>query len=189
MAAREIVAERMAQFLLKNATVAPLPQAGEGSCETASKQLLTGDPSLDGGFWLAEWFFFGENDGADAQKGQIMLKPVLRTIVNPGTSLLNLHTAGETLEATGGHVFWVSGQGWVKARQLQPKMRLHTLQGTVDLASIEAGGQQDTYNLVVADFHTYFVGRQRILTHDNTIRKPTNCVVSGLAAHIAAKSP
>ena len=125
----------------------------------------------------------------DCDSGQIMLKPVLKTIVNPGKPLFRLGTVIETLEVTGGHVFWVSGQGWVKARQLQPEMRLHTLKGTTDLASIEPGGTQDTYNLVVADFHTYFVGKQRILTHDNTIRKPTNCVVPGLAAHVATNCP
>jgi hypothetical protein len=125
----------------------------------------------------------------DCQSGQIMLKPVLKTIVNPKTPLFSLHTVGETLEVTGGHVFWVSGQGWVKARELQPQMRLHTLKGTVDLESVEPGGKQDTYNLVVADFHTYFAGTEKILTHDNTIRKPTNCVVPGLAAHVADASP
>jgi hypothetical protein len=33
---------------------------------------------------------------------------------------------------------------------------------------------------VVADFHTYFVGEAKILSHDNTIRQPTNAVVPGL---------
>ena len=85
-------------------------------------------------------------------------------------------------------MFWVSGKGWLKARELQPEMRFHTLKGTVRLDRVEPAAKQDTYNLVVADFHTYFVGRQKLLTHDNTIRKPTNCVVPGLAAHVAAEA-
>jgi hypothetical protein len=121
----------------------------------------------------------------DCETGEIMLKPVLKTIINPGKEIFRLHTKHETLEVTGGHVFWVSGKGWIKARQLQPEMRFHTLKGTVDLTKIEQHGKQDTYNLVVADFHSYFVGKEKILTHDNTIRKPTNCVVPGLAAHAA----
>jgi hypothetical protein len=32
----------------------------------------------------------------------------------------------------------------------------------------------------VADFHTYFVGDGRILSHDNTPRNPTNSIVPGL---------
>ena len=118
-----------------------------------------------------------------------MLKPVLKTIINPGKDIFRLRTKGETLEVTGGHVFWVSGKGWIKARQLELEMRFHTLKGTVDLTGVEQRGKQDTYNLVVADFHSYFVGKQKILTHDNTIRKPTNCVVPGLAAHAAVAYP
>ena len=125
----------------------------------------------------------------DCDTGELMLKPVLKTIVNPGKDIFHLRTKNETLEVTGGHVFWVSGKGWIKARQLEPEMRFHTLKGTVDLTGVEQRGKQDTYNLVVADFHSYFVGKQKILTHDNTIRKPTNCVVPGLAAHAAAAYP
>ena len=36
------------------------------------------------------------------------------------------------------------------------------------------------YNLVVADFHTYFVGHSKILSHDNTVRDATDAVVPGL---------
>ena len=122
----------------------------------------------------------------DCETGELMLKPVLKTIINPGKQIFRLRTKHETLEVTGGHVFWVSGKGWIKARQLQPGMRLHTLKGTVTLIDVDQHGKQDTYNLIVADFHSYFVGKDRILTHDNTIRKPTDCVVPGLTAHAAA---
>ena len=118
-----------------------------------------------------------------------MLKPVLKTIINPGKEIFRLRTKNETLEVTGGHVFWVSGKGWIKARQLQPAMRLHTLKGTVDLLAVDRHGKQDTYNLVVADFHSYFVGKEKILTHDNTIRSPTDCIVPGLTAHAATTYP
>jgi hypothetical protein len=118
----------------------------------------------------------------DCESGCLALKPVLKTTVNPGAPLVRLRTAGETLDVTGGHVFWISGHGWIKARELQPEIRFHTLEGTVDLASIESGDRQKTYNLVVADFHTYFVGKEKILTHDITIRKPTDRIVPGLAS-------
>ncbi|GAF79892.1 unnamed protein product, partial [marine sediment metagenome] len=29
-------------------------------------------------------------------------------------------------------------------------------------------------------FHTYFVGKTKILSHDNTIREPTDALVPGL---------
>jgi hypothetical protein len=51
----------------------------------------------------------------------------------------------------------------------------------VEVQSVEPSGEKETYNLVVADFHSYFAGDARVLTHDNTIRKPTNRIVPGLA--------
>jgi len=58
---------------------------------------------------------------------------------------------------------------------------LHCATGTVqvsDVVPIEKPAQ--TYNLVVADFNTYFVGPEKILVHDVTERKPTHNIVPGL---------
>ena len=37
------------------------------------------------------------------------------------------------------------------------------------------------YNLIVADFDSYFVGDRGILVHDNTPRRPTAAILPGLA--------
>jgi hypothetical protein len=162
-------------------TVAQAPPLRAYSCLVAGTPVLT-----ELGPVAVEQIRVGDRVLAcDPDTGQIMLKPVLKTIVNPGKPTFYLHTADDKLQVTGGHVFWVAGQGWIKARLLRPDMRFHTLTGTVDLVRIESGEKQDTYNLVVADFHTYFVGKDKILTHDNTIRKPTNCVVPGLTGRAA----
>ena len=84
------------------------------------------------------------------------------------------------IHCSGGHPFWVSGEGWVKARDLKPNARLHAVDGTRAIGSIKQTGFEPTYNLIVADFHTYFVGQGKILSHDNTIREPTEAVVPGL---------
>ena len=117
----------------------------------------------------------------NCETGEIALKPVVRTIINRQKATFRLRTASDTLETTGGHLFWVAGQGWTRARMLKSEMRFHTLTGTVDLASVKPGDKQDAFNLVVADFHGYFVGKEKIFTHDNTVQKPTNCIVPGLA--------
>jgi hypothetical protein len=122
----------------------------------------------------------------DVDTGCLALKPVLKTTVRPKVDLLKVETDGERIEATGGHAFWVAGTGWIKARELEPGMRLHTITGTARVESVEDSGPQEPRNLVVADFHTYFAGEGRILTHDNTMRQPTNAVVPGLAAASAA---
>ena len=71
------------------------------------------------------------------------------------------------------------------ARDLAVGDRLHTLSGGV---AVEKTGKppaaeeevQSAHNLIVADFHTYFVGERGILVHDNTMRKPIAAEVPGL---------
>jgi intein/homing endonuclease len=84
------------------------------------------------------------------------------------------------MRTTGGHPFWVAGQGWVKASDLRPGMRLHSVSGSVDVDSAGPDNSAETYNLVVADYHTYFAGQEFALTHDNTIRRATNAILPGL---------
>ena len=42
------------------------------------------------------------------------------------------------------------------------------------------GPKVKTYNLVVADWNTYFVGRGKLLVHDITLPGPTTTEVPGL---------
>ncbi|MFH1921363.1 MAG: polymorphic toxin-type HINT domain-containing protein [Planctomycetota bacterium] len=114
--------------------------------------------------------------------GELAYKPVLRTTVRPPDRLVKLVFGGEALQSTGGHPFWVAGEGWIKARNLKPGSRLHTVDGTSEVWSVHPTGTEETYNLIVADFHTYFVGKTKILSHDNTIREPTDALVPGLVS-------
>jgi hypothetical protein len=95
--------------------------------------------------------------------------------------VFKVHTSGQALQCTGGHLFWVAGEGWTKARNLQSGQTLHCATGTVQVSDVEPAQPQRTYNLVVADFDTYFVGPEKILTHDVTERRPTGSMVPGLA--------
>lgn len=115
------------------------------------------------------------------QTGELAYKPVLRTTVRSPTTLIKLHLGQEVIQCSGGHPFWVCGQGWLKARDLKAGMLLHTVRGTVEISQVEETGFAQTFNLVVADFHSYFVGAQMVFSHDNTIRKSTNMLVPGLA--------
>jgi len=114
------------------------------------------------------------------ETGELTYKSVLRTTECPPEHLVKLQVNGESIQCSGGHPFWVSGNGWVKARHLQPDALLHTVIGVHRVESVEHTGFEATYNLMVADFHTYFVGARKILTHENTIRVPTDAVVPGL---------
>jgi hypothetical protein len=112
--------------------------------------------------------------------GELNYRPVLRTTHRAPEPLIRLNVHGEQITASGGHVFWVSGEGWVKGRQLAAGMPLHRSQGTAVIDYLEPADPVATYNLVVADFHTFFVGDAQILTHDNTIREATDRIVPGL---------
>jgi hypothetical protein len=59
-------------------------------------------------------------------------------------------------------------------------MDVHCLRGALANQVTSIGDKAETYNLVVADFHTYFVGQERVLTHDVTPRRPTDATVPGL---------
>jgi hypothetical protein len=117
----------------------------------------------------------------DPQSGELAYKPVLRTTVRPPEHLVEFRAGEEPIRASGGHPFWVAGRGWVKARKLQAGMPLHGLNGVTRAGAPIQTGFEKTYNLIVADFHTYFAGRAMILTHDNTIRQPARAAVPGLA--------
>lgn len=116
----------------------------------------------------------------DVQSGELAYKPVLRTTVRPASQLVAVQLDREQIRASGGHAVWVSGQGWVKVRDLSSQAVLHGVTDPVSVVFVQHSEAEPTYNLVVADFHTYFVGSAKVLTHDNTVREPTDAIVPGM---------
>ena len=117
----------------------------------------------------------------DIETGELSYKAVVRTTVRPNTKLVRIRTEHEQIDASGGHVFWISGEGWVKSRELASGMELHTVNGSSRISMVESlESLAETFNLEVADYKTYFVGKSLILSHDNSIRQPTDAIVPGL---------
>ena len=122
----------------------------------------------------------------DPNTGELAFQPVLQISQRPPERLVKVSLGtgyGDTLEGSGGHPLWVAGEGWVKLRDLQSGMVLHGVDGTTLVSDVEPGSTQETFNLVVDDFHTYLVGDRRLLCHDNTPRRPTSAIVPGLVVH------
>jgi hypothetical protein len=114
--------------------------------------------------------------------GELTYKPVLHTTVGPPAAILRIETQGDAIRATKGHLFWVSGRGWLRAQQLEPGMQFHTASGTSSIRSVTPeSDMQPVYNLVLPDFHTYFVGRDEVLSYDNTPLQRTTHKVPGLS--------
>lgn len=121
----------------------------------------------------------------DVDTGELAYKPIVGRTVRPPTQILKLmldDDEGEALQTTLGHPLWVAGTGWRMAKELEGGAILHGARGPVRVESIEPAGDAEAYNLIVADFSTYFVGERGILAHDNTPRQPTTATVPGLAA-------
>jgi hypothetical protein len=116
----------------------------------------------------------------DPDSGELTYQPVLATTVRPPVELLKIQTGTEWLAATRGHRFWVNSEGWVMAKHLEAGKVLHTVSGGLTIDQLDSLPAADAYNLIVAGFHTYFVGRERVLVHDNTLPKPTTAIVPGL---------
>jgi hypothetical protein len=116
----------------------------------------------------------------DAETGELAYKPVLHTTVRKATELVKLVLIDDTVECSPGHRFWIAGKGWMKASDILPGMQFHGAAGTTPLRRTEPAAAALVYNLIVADFHSYFVG-DLIYSHDITARKPTGMLVPGLA--------
>lgn len=113
--------------------------------------------------------------------GEIDYRPVLQTTERQPVPVTKFVVAGSTITASEGHHFWVSGTGWSKTRELAAGQPIHTATGMSRIESAAFESQPaPVYNLVVADFHTYFVGPGMILSHDVTQPAPTNVKVPGL---------
>ncbi|MGE0755889.1 MAG: polymorphic toxin-type HINT domain-containing protein [Pirellulaceae bacterium] len=163
------------QFGLSTQGQGATPSAGRAECFVAGTQVQTsrGPRPIEqirvGDLVLAQ----------DVESGELALKPVLRTTVRPVSRVWRVTVGKEVLETSGGHLFWVTGRGWARSRELLSGMEVRCLRGSLPQDTEEVERAALTYNLDVADFHTYFVGEQLVLTHDVTLRRPTAAVVPG----------
>jgi hypothetical protein len=116
----------------------------------------------------------------DVNTGEIRYKPVLARTLRPAGPTVEVATEDEKFRSTRGHPLWVAGAGWKMSKELSGGMVLQTLAGSGQVRSVQSAADAETYNLVVADFNTYFIGSSGVLAHDNTPRRPTQAVLPGI---------
>ncbi|MFC8765750.1 polymorphic toxin-type HINT domain-containing protein [Streptomyces sp. NPDC057193] len=114
----------------------------------------------------------------DPETGETQPKTVTATIITEADKSyvgLTIDTDGgdRTITTTAHHPFWSeSKQTWVDAGDLTPGMMLRTIEG--EAVAVQATrafqGRERTYNLTVADLHTYYVlaGATPVLVHNST---------------------
>jgi hypothetical protein len=118
----------------------------------------------------------------DPHTGELSYRPVIDTTVGPPSPTVDLVIGEETIVATRGHRFWISGHGWEMAKFLKTSQPLVAIGGSLKLQSTKAGEEAVAYNLEVGEFHTYFVGASRILVHDIGCPQPTHNVLPGVSS-------
>jgi hypothetical protein len=116
----------------------------------------------------------------DPDTGSLCYRPVLQTTIRRPTGMLAIMVDGEPVTVTLGHPFWVVGEGWRMAKHLLAGDRIWCLGGSREVGDIRPQPEDSAYNLVVEGYGTYFVGKNRILLHDNTMPRPTAAIVPGL---------
>ncbi|TWU29248.1 polymorphic toxin-type HINT domain-containing protein [Bythopirellula polymerisocia] len=116
----------------------------------------------------------------DPFTGKLDYRPVLETSVGPPSPILNLVIDHETISTTRGHRFWVVDKGWQMSKFLKPGDRLVAQQGWPELLSVEKANESEAFNLVVGQFHTYFVGNQKLLVHDKNCPLPNIAYLPGV---------
>lgn len=117
----------------------------------------------------------------DVETGELLFRPVLARTERKNAPMVLIKAGHEEIRCSTGHPFWVSGTGWRMAKELTPGLPLYTLTGKrIIVEEIQPLPDDTVYNLIVADFHTYFAGGQKLLTHDVSSRRPTDCVVPGV---------
>jgi len=121
----------------------------------------------------------------DVNTGELKYEPVIGRTVRPPSAIVKLSIDKEEVRATRGHLFWVPGTGWRMAKELEKGTMLHGLNGGSRIRSTESDGEAEAYNLIVADYNTYFVGEHGLLVHDNKPRRPTQSLVPGVAVAVS----
>lgn len=109
-----------------------------------------------------------------ATTGELAYKPVLQVTRTAPSRMMRITVHGESILATRGHPFWVAGKRWTMAKHIQPGDVLHTTSGPLTVDQVEElpvpkSDAEPVCNLEVDDFHTYFVGKNRILVHHLTM--------------------
>jgi hypothetical protein len=110
----------------------------------------------------------------DERSGAVVPREVVRVFENWTDTLVEVQTSTEVLHTTRGHRFWVEDRrAWVAAAALQAGMVLRTREGTASLVvrCAEVLAHEATYNLEVAEYHTYCVAHAGLIVHNENDSK------------------
>ena len=106
----------------------------------------------------------------DEATGEQALKTVVQLFRNEKERIVHIEVAGEKIQTTLGHPFYVVGKGWVKAGELKSGDVLKLYDGKeaeINSIYIKESKPVITYNFEVEDSHTYYVTQSDVLVHNS----------------------
>ena len=118
-------------------------------------------------------YVYAEN----TETGEQAYMPVLETFSHEVSETYTVTIEGESIETTSGHPFYVVEEGWVGADELEAGDEVELADGgsgTVD--SVEKNELDEpvtVYNFAVMDYHTYYVGENGALVHNDCTKPAT----------------
>ena len=128
----------------------------------------------------------------DPASGELAYKVVLVAVPSAPQPMRRLGSDADALVTTApGNFIWATGVGWRMARDLDEGTLVHGIEGSRPLVENAEGARHAAVRLVVADFHTYYVGAQGMLVHDATLPRAAGRPLPGLEADdiAAAEKP
>lgn len=106
----------------------------------------------------------------DKETGDVALKPVKQLFIKESDELIHLTVNGEEITTTPTHPFYVAHKGWYAAVDLRAGDILVLVNGeyvTLEKTQHEILEAPITvYNFEVEDYHTYYVGTDGVLVHN-----------------------
>ncbi|WP_249262337.1 Hint domain-containing protein, partial [Leptospira alexanderi] len=118
----------------------------------------------------------------DEESGEQEYHRVVKTFQREVNVVYTLHYSnGTQVETTDEHPFYIENKGWVPAKDLRSGDRsVLSNEKTLEIESITISERTTTvYNFEVEDAHSYYVGKDGILVHND-------CVVTGPSMSLAA---
>jgi len=107
----------------------------------------------------------------NTKTGECDYKPVIYVYKKSTKSFINLTISGNLIETTPSHLFMLEDGSWRAAENLKVGDKVITSNGLVrNVDSTEILNYNDAraiYNLNVEGYHTYFVGYDELLVHNN----------------------
>ena len=98
-------------------------------------------------------------------------KEVVQVFEHEVKELIHVYTEEEIVHTTENHPFYVEGSGWTPASELKENDILYTSDGRkVIVTKVEREQFEQSikvYNFEVKDYHTYYVGEEHVLVHNN----------------------